>query len=210
MSKPFAKGFQFIRNLRACSSIFSIALLCLLTACGSSAVRAPDSDHNPEIVVESESGVSASKVVNHTSVHAGLFEWPVDRARLTRGFLPKTRTRHRAHYGIDLAAPKGTPIYAAQDGVVIYVGTGFTGYGRMIMIEGKEGFATLYAHLSKFGTHEGARVVKGQAIGAMGRTGRASGNHLHFEIRKDKGPIDPLIYLPSTSIPGTKSARRQD
>jgi murein DD-endopeptidase MepM/ murein hydrolase activator NlpD len=189
MSKPFAKGFQFIRNLRACSSIFSIALLCLLTACGSSAVRAPDSDHNPEIVVESESGVSASKVVNHTSVHAGLFEWPVDRARLTRGFLPKTRTRHRAHYGIDLAAPKGTPIYAAQDGVVIYVGTGFTGYGRMIMIEGKEGFATLYAHLS---------------------TGRASGNHLHFEIRKDKGPIDPLIYLPSTSIPGTKSARRQD
>jgi len=123
------------------------------------------------------------------------FDWPVDSARMTRGFLPKKR---RPHLGIDLAAPKGTPILAAQAGTVIYAGREFRGYGKMILVESGNGWATLYAHFDKILISEGQKVRKGEVLGAMGRTGRATGVHLHFEIRKNRGPVDPLPLLPST------------
>ncbi|WP_413291539.1 M23 family metallopeptidase [Bdellovibrio sp. HCB337] len=125
-----------------------------------------------------------------------LFDWPVDDARLTRGFLPKKR---RPHLGIDLASKRGTPILAAQGGMVIYTGREFRGYGKMILVESGNGWATLYAHMDKIVVQEGQKVSRGQMIGAMGRTGRATGVHLHFEIRKDRGPIDPLPLLPNGS-----------
>lgn len=124
------------------------------------------------------------------------FDWPVDSARMTRGFLPHKR---RPHLGIDLAAPKGTPILAAQAGTVIYTGREFKGYGKMVLIESGNGWATLYAHFDKILVSEGQRVRQGEIVGAMGRTGRATGVHLHFEIRKDRGPIDPLPLLPNTT-----------
>lgn len=123
-----------------------------------------------------------------------LFDWPVDDARLTRGFLPKKR---RPHLGIDLAAKRGTPILAAQGGLVIYTGREFRGYGKMVLVESGKGWATLYAHMDKILVQEGQKISQGQVLGAMGRTGRATGVHLHFEIRKDKGPIDPLPLLPN-------------
>lgn len=124
------------------------------------------------------------------------FDWPVDSARMTRGFLPHKR---RPHLGIDLAAPKGTPILAAQGGTVIYAGREFRGYGKMVLIESGNGWATLYAHFDKILVSEGQRIRKGEIVGAMGRTGRATGVHLHFEIRKDRGPIDPLPLLPKAT-----------
>lgn len=123
-----------------------------------------------------------------------LFDWPVDDARMTRGFLPQKR---RPHLGIDLAAKRGTPILAAQGGMVIYTGREFRGYGKMVLIESGKGWATLYAHMDKIVVQEGQKITQGQIIGAMGRTGRATGVHLHFEIRKDRGPIDPLPLLPN-------------
>jgi murein DD-endopeptidase MepM/ murein hydrolase activator NlpD len=120
------------------------------------------------------------------------FDWPVDDARLSRGFL----LGRRWHYGIDLAAPKGTLILAAESGTVIYTGSGFRGYGKLIVIEHDEKWATLYAHLDKFSVQEGDRVKRGQKIGEMGRTGRATGVHLHFEIRYNRQPVNPLMYLP--------------
>ncbi|WP_413581532.1 M23 family metallopeptidase [Bdellovibrio sp. HCB288] len=128
------------------------------------------------------------------------FDWPVDSARMTRGFLPNKR---RPHLGIDLAAPKGTPILAAQGGTVIYAGREFKGYGKMVLIESGDGWATLYAHFDKILVSEGQKVRKGEVVGAMGRTGRATGVHLHFEIRKNRGPIDPLPLLPTTSATAT-------
>ncbi len=122
------------------------------------------------------------------------FDWPVDSARLTRGFLPNKR---RPHLGLDLAATKGTPILASSDGVVIYAGREFRGFGRMVLIESGSGWASLYAHLDKILVSEGQRVRQGEVLGAMGRTGRATGVHLHFEIRKDRGPVDPLPLLPN-------------
>ncbi len=124
------------------------------------------------------------------------FDWPVDQARMSRGFLPN---RRKPHLGVDLAAPKNTKIYASHDGVVIYSGRDFRGFGKMIMIEGTQGWATLYAHLSSSLVREGQKVLQGDSIGLMGRTGHATGVHLHFEIRKAKGPVDPLLYLPGGS-----------
>lgn len=120
------------------------------------------------------------------------FDWPVDEARMTRGFL----LGKRSHWGLDLAAAKGTPILAAERGVVIYTGHGFHGYGNLIVIEHNEEWATLYSHLDKITVQEGATVERGQKIGKMGRTGRATGVHLHFEIRHNRQPVNPLTYLP--------------
>lgn len=124
------------------------------------------------------------------------FDWPVDRARMTRGFLPNKR---RPHLGIDLAAAKGTPILASKGGTVIYAGREFKGYGKMVLVESGDGWATLYAHFDKILVAEGQKVQQGEVIGGMGRTGRATGVHLHFEIRKNRGPIDPLPLLPQIS-----------
>ncbi len=121
------------------------------------------------------------------------FDWPVNEARLTRGFLPKKR---RPHLGIDLAAPKGTKILASHDGMVIYAGRDFKGFGKMILLESGYGWATIYGHLDKISVREGQMVRQGETIGLMGRTGRSTGVHLHFEIRRNKGPVDPLPLLP--------------
>jgi murein DD-endopeptidase MepM/ murein hydrolase activator NlpD len=128
------------------------------------------------------------------------FDWPVDEARMSRGFLP--RKRH-PHLGIDLAAPKGTPILCSTGGTVLYTGKEFRGFGKMILVESGGGWATLYAHLDKILVSEGQKVRQGEVIGAMGRTGHATGVHLHFEIRKDRGPVDPLPLLPRTTLAQT-------
>lgn len=132
-----------------------------------------------------------------------LFDWPVWEARMTRGFLPRgTRRSRRPHKGIDLAATRGSAVMAAHDAVVIYTGSGFRGYGKMIMLESTDSrdggnWATLYGHLDKILVYEGKRIRQGEVIGALGNTGRSSGPHLHFEIRRLSGPIDPLPLLPA-------------
>ena len=122
------------------------------------------------------------------------FEWPVDQARMTRGFL----TTGRGHWGLDLANKRGTPILAAESGVVIYAGKGFRGYGKLVVIEHNNEWATFYAHLHRIDVKEGQRVKVGQKLGAMGRTGRASGVHLHFEVRHKRQPVNPLAHLPES------------
>lgn len=130
-----------------------------------------------------------------------IFDWPVDRARLSRGYMPHTR---KPHMGIDLAAPRKTPVYSAHKGMVIYAGRDFRGFGNMILIESGYGWATLYAHLDKILVSEGQKVTLGEPIALMGSTGRSTGPHLHFEIRKNKGPVDPLLYLPG----GVEASRK--
>ncbi len=131
------------------------------------------------------------------------FDWPVWEARMTRGYLPRGKGRRkRPHKGIDLAAPRGSAVMAAHDGTIIYTGSGFKGYGKMIMIESSDGatggnWATLYGHLDKIVVYEGKKIRQGEVIGALGNTGRSSGPHLHFEIRQLNGPIDPLPLLPA-------------
>jgi murein DD-endopeptidase MepM/ murein hydrolase activator NlpD len=120
------------------------------------------------------------------------FDWPVDEARMTRGFF----YGKRAHWGVDLANKRGTPILSAGEGVVVYTGRGFKGYGKLVVVEHDNDWATLYAHLDKILVKEGQKVPRGHKLGLMGRTGRASGVHLHFEVRRYKQPVNPLAFLP--------------
>ena len=100
----------------------------------------------------------------------------------------------RLHAGIDLAAPEGTPIRAAESGNVVLAGwTG--GYGNYTCIAHGGGLSTCYAHQSRYGTSVGAKVSKGQVIGYVGNTGHSFGAHLHFETRVNGSPVDPMGYL---------------
>lgn len=120
---------------------------------------------------------------------AGLI-WPV-KGRLTSGF---GRRWGRLHAGIDVAAPTGTPIKAAKDGVVIFAGR-MSGYGNTILVNHGGGLVTLYAHQSRLGARVGQQVDRGELIGYVGSTGRSTGPHLHFETRVNGSPRNPRNYL---------------
>ena len=122
--------------------------------------------------------------------------WPLRTGKLARGI----KRTGRRHTGVDMSAPRGTPIYAVLDGVVEVVsnnGPGFRGYGRVIVINHGGRLWSLYSHNSANYVKVGQHVKQGDKIAAVGRTGRATGNHLHFELRNAKGtPLDPMKYLP--------------
>lgn len=107
--------------------------------------------------------------------------------------------RHALHTGIDLAAPRGTPIRAASGGVVVKAGYE-SGYGRMVEISHGNGLDTLYAHASKLDVKVGDLVSKGQVIAKVGESGRATGAHLHFEVRMAGQPLDPTLFLGRGSV----------
>lgn len=100
----------------------------------------------------------------------------------------------RAHKGIDLAAPVGTPIYATADGTVSRA-SWFSSYGLYISVEHGGKLQTRYAHLSKLNVAEGQRVQKGDIIGFVGSTGRSTGPHLHYEVRVDGQAVNPIPYM---------------
>lgn len=120
------------------------------------------------------------------------FAWPLH-ARMSSPF---GRRNGRMHQGLDLAAPRGTPIRAAEAGHVLYSGDGLGAYGNVVIVRHKGGFDSVYAHNKKNKTRKGKRVKKGQVIAEVGRSGNATGNHLHFEIRRNGRSRDPLLYLP--------------
>lgn len=123
--------------------------------------------------------------------------WPIEAARLTQPFAPPSNPKHD---GIDLAAPLGTEIYAAHKGRVIFAGQKYRGYGRMVILKFDNSYATLYAHLHRVNVKRGQIIDAGEVIGTMGRTGRATGVHLHFEVLRNKVPVNPLAYLDQTYI----------
>jgi len=120
----------------------------------------------------------------------GDLDWPL-RGVLYARFGRKGRDMHD---GIDLAAPLGTPIKTAGSGTVIYAGEQ-KGYGLIAIIEHPNGLSTLYAHNRDLRVRTGQRVSDGQVIATVGESGRTTGPHLHFEVRKDGIPLDPLDYL---------------
>jgi len=119
-------------------------------------------------------------------------QWPVRNVIVNRGFRPSS---DRNHDGVDLGGKKGAPILAAHEGVVIYTGSDFRGYGKMVLVEYSEEWATLYAHLDSIDVEPGQIVESGAEIGGMGKTGKASGVHLHFELLHNRKPVDPLPFL---------------
>lgn len=105
--------------------------------------------------------------------------------------------RARRHAGIDIPGPLGTPIYATADGVAEHAGW-MNGYGNLVKLEHGRGLETRYGHMSRLAVSSGDRVVKGQVIGYMGSTGRSTGSHLHYEVRIDGSPVNPVPFLASS------------
>lgn len=121
----------------------------------------------------------------------GDYFWPVD-----GGYISAHQGDGRGHKGIDIAAPYGTPIYAAASGTVIDAGTGWNGgYGNCVIVENDDGNVTVYAHQAELAVEYGDVIEKGQLIGYVGSTGDSTGNHLHFEVRKDGKYYDPELYV---------------
>ena len=139
------------------------------------------------------------------------FIWPEPNAQISQGFGPTSYwfeppygAYPHFHTGIDLVEPFGSPVMAADDGVVALVGNTSTGYGIYVVIAHAGGFDTLYGHLSTALVKVGQTVTQGTVVGLEGSTGSSTGAHLHFELRVNQKPIDPTPYLP----PGAPSAYR--
>jgi murein DD-endopeptidase MepM/ murein hydrolase activator NlpD len=119
------------------------------------------------------------------------FGEPVFGGRRTSGFGPR---RGRHHKGLDIAAPRGTAIHSTAEGVVTFSGRQ-RGYGLIVKIRHAFGFETVYAHLRRTRVKVGQRVERGDRIGDMGNTGRSTGTHLHYEIRIDNKPVNPIKFI---------------
>ena len=105
----------------------------------------------------------------------------------------------RAHKGVDLAAPVGTPIYATADGIVGKAAW-FGGYGLYVQLEHGNDLQTRYGHMSRLNVAEGQRVHKGEIIGFVGSTGRSTGPHLHYEVRVSGAAVNPIPYMQSERV----------
>ena len=120
------------------------------------------------------------------------FRWPV-RGKVITSYGAKTNGK--ANDGINLAVPEGTPVKAAEDGVVAYSGNELKGYGNLVLVRHANGYVTAYAHASELMVKRGDTIKRGQIIAKSGQSGEVGSPQLHFEIRKGSTPVDPLQFL---------------
>lgn len=151
----------------------------------------PDIPYREGAVPFTEKAAESCPGLHEPVIGTGEFGWPSQYQSLSGGDF------REGHAGLDLSTPPGTPVYAADTGLVTFAGwTGGLGYGNAIVIDHGNGFHTLYAHLTSVSKHCGAQVEKGDLIGMSGSTGNSSGAHLHFEVRVPGGYVNPLRVLP--------------
>ena len=142
----------------------------------------------PSVVAPGPSPASTTK--------DGRFIWPVD-GSVGSGFGPRIHPisgGSRMHTGVDIGASSGTPIKAADDGIVVMAGPN-GGYGNWTLIDHGGGLATGYGHQSSIGVSRGQRVSRGEVIGRVGSTGASTGPHLHWEVRVNGNPVDPMRWV---------------
>ncbi|WP_027546601.1 LysM peptidoglycan-binding domain-containing M23 family metallopeptidase [Bradyrhizobium sp. WSM2254] len=120
------------------------------------------------------------------------FRWPV-RGKVVTTYGAKTNGK--SNDGINLAVPEGTPVKAAEDGVVAYSGNELKGYGNLVLVRHSNGYVTAYAHASELLVKRGDTIKRGQVIAKSGQSGEVASPQLHFEIRKGSSPVDPLQFL---------------
>jgi murein DD-endopeptidase MepM/ murein hydrolase activator NlpD len=120
------------------------------------------------------------------------FRWPV-RGKVITSYGAKTNGK--SNDGINLAVPEGTPVKAAEDGVVAYSGNELKGYGNLVLVRHSNGYVTAYAHASELLVKRGDTIKRGQIIAKSGQSGEVGSPQLHFEIRKGSSPVDPLQFL---------------
>ncbi|MFK8137036.1 MAG: M23 family metallopeptidase [Bdellovibrionales bacterium] len=158
--------------------LFFISFLLLTLSCASL--------QRPQLRSSISEGLSRNSDFNDNQLY-----YPLKKFRISRGFSPSGKN----HFGVDFVAPRGTKVFSSHSGKVIYSGSSFSGYGKLVIIEHPDGFATFYAHLHERWVKEGQLVNLQQVIGTVGRTGRTTGVHLHFELRVNKSAVDPIPFL---------------
>lgn len=128
--------------------------------------------------------------------------WPVTNGHLFRGLLP-ARDGQRQHKGLDIAAPEGDPIRAVKSGIVAYSDNAVPGYGNLLVVVHPDGSVAFYGHCRSIYVFAGERIVRGQVVGEVGQTGRATGPHVHFEYRT-AGRIRNSLPLFGNQVPGRR------
>ncbi|MGH6923598.1 MAG: murein hydrolase activator EnvC family protein, partial [Propylenella sp.] len=140
-------------------------------------------------------GAEAALAPQQPAAEASGFRWPV-RGRVISGFGKKPNGERND--GINLAVPEGTAVKAAEDGTVIYAGSELKSYGNLVLIRHTGGWVSAYAHNSELKVKRGEDVRRGQVIAASGMSGGVTTPQVHFELRKDAAPVDPLKHLSET------------
>jgi murein DD-endopeptidase MepM/ murein hydrolase activator NlpD len=158
----------------------------------SSKVAKADAPPSANIVAPAADPLPETAPTGTTGNSSVSLRWPV-RGKVIQGFGPKTTGGQND--GINVAVPEGTPIKAAEDGVVAYAGSELKGYGNLVLVRHSNGFVTAYAHASELSVKKGETIKRGQVIGKAGSTGNVTSPQLHFEVRKGATPVDPAQYL---------------
>jgi murein DD-endopeptidase MepM/ murein hydrolase activator NlpD len=146
------------------------------------------------VVAEEKPVAEAAAPVKPSEATGALptFRWPV-RGKVITSYGAKTNGK--SNDGINLAVPEGTPVKAAEDGVVAYSGNELKGYGNLVLVRHSNGYVTAYAHASELMVKRGDTIKRGQIIAKSGQSGEVASPQLHFEIRKGSSPVDPLQFL---------------
>ncbi len=127
----------------------------------------------------------------------GNFLWPVPSSKRISSYFGQRGFKH--HDGIDIPGRSGSSILSVSDGKVIYSGNGISGYGNLVIISHGGGLHTVYGHNRKNHVRKGQKVYRGQVIAELGNTGRSTGPHVHFEIRRRNSAVNPMAYLPTSN-----------
>lgn len=156
---------------------------------------APQQTEQPQqaaVVAPSNEAPVSATAAGKSSDATPTFRWPV-KGRVIVAFGPKPNGQQND--GINLAVPEGTPIKAAEDGVVAYAGNELKGYGNLVLIRHANGYVTAYAHAKELLVNRGDQIKRGQVIAKAGQTGNVDAPQLHFEVRKGPSPLDPMPLL---------------
>jgi murein DD-endopeptidase MepM/ murein hydrolase activator NlpD len=148
----------------------------------------------PTANVEEPAAAAEAPAVKSSEATGALptFRWPV-RGKVITSYGAKTNGK--SNDGINVAVPEGTPVKAAEDGVVAYSGNELKGYGNLVLVRHSNGYVTAYAHASELLVKRGDTIKRGQVIAKSGQSGEVGSPQLHFEIRKGSSPVDPLQFL---------------
>ncbi|MDR3486987.1 MAG: peptidoglycan DD-metalloendopeptidase family protein [Bradyrhizobium sp.] len=154
----------------------------------------PQTAHLAQATTKLEDAPAAETPVKASEATGALptFRWPV-RGKVITAYGAKANGK--ANDGINLAVPEGTPVKAAEDGVVAYSGNELKGYGNLVLVRHANGYVTAYAHASELLVKRGDTIKRGQVIAKSGQSGEVGSPQLHFEIRKGSSPVDPLQFL---------------
>ena len=183
-----ANGIRDVTNLRVGQRLYIPGARSRMRASAADARRGDASSSGRPRSSDAARRKARALAKNQTSLQ---FAWPV-RGRLSSRFGSR---KGRPHEGIDIAARRGTPIFASESGRVIFSGR-MRGYGKVVIVKHAGRYRSVYAHASKLLARKGEFVERGQKIAEVGSTGRSTGPHLHFEIRRSETPQNPISYLP--------------